>query len=231
MPATFSMEVKDGEHTLTEGIDYTLTFSTDGGANYYLWGDENLSTNVGGYYVKVTGAGSSYTGTKEFLEYFVVNEYQTLGGVTYHITEPAYSQPAENGEVMIGAKTGTAIAVAATTNDVQTQLSNKQTTIQIGNYDFTFNVTGIEKEAFKECTALTTLTLPETITFIGDAAFSGCTGLRWIDLNTAENYSPINFSRDTQLNLNQTNPFSGLPRQTLVYLYGPTYSVENYVFT
>ena len=225
MPATFSMEVKDGTNTLAEGADYTLTFSTDGGTNYYAWGNGSLSTDVGKYNVKVTGTGASYTGTK-IMDYYVANEYQTVGSVTYHITEPAYSQPAGNGEAMIGAKTGAAIATAATTDAVQTQISTEQITVAIGGTDFTFDVTGIEAGAFKDCTALTTLNLPRTIASVGDRAFEGCKGLRWIDLNTAEGFVPTNFSRDEH----QESPFRNLPRQTLVYLYGPTYSAENYVF-
>lgn len=225
MPATFSMEVKDGMNTLAEGADYSLTFSTDGGTNYYAWGNGSLSTDVGKYNVKVTGTGVSYTGTK-IMDYYVANEYQTVGSVTYHITEPAYSQPAGNGEAMIGAKTGAAIATAATTDAVQTQISTERITVAIGGTDFTFDVTGIEAGAFKDCTALTTLNLPRTIASVGDRAFEGCKGLRWIDLNTAEGFVPTNFSRDEH----QESPFRNLPRQTLVYLYGPTYSAENYIF-
>jgi hypothetical protein len=40
-----------------------------------------------------------------------------------------------------------------------------------------YSITTIESEAFSECTALTTLTLPATLKTIGDRAFAGCTDL------------------------------------------------------
>ena len=50
------------------------------------------------------------------------------------------------------------------------------------NYDgTTYMVTAIGNNAFRECTALTSVTIPASIASIGDGAFSGCSGLTRID--------------------------------------------------
>ena len=42
---------------------------------------------------------------------------------------------------------------------------------------YIYTVTGVDKQAFKQCTLLTDVYLPNTITHIGDEAFSGCSKL------------------------------------------------------
>jgi len=53
----------------------------------------------------------------------------------------------------------------------------------VENNGTTYNVTRINYDAFKDCTSLVTLTLPNTITYLGNNAFQGCTNLTHIDMN------------------------------------------------
>ena len=59
------------------------------------------------------------------------------------------------------------------------------------NYDITiptnvfhdmqqYNVTSIGNHAFSKCSALSYITIPDSVTYIGDGAFKGCTGLKSI---------------------------------------------------
>ena len=52
----------------------------------------------------------------------------------------------------------------------------------VGYEGYTFKVTGIGEEAFRDCTGLTSIDLPDGLTSIEDYAFTDCTGLTSIDL-------------------------------------------------
>ena len=52
-------------------------------------------------------------------------------------------------------------------------------------------ITGIGWSAFKDCTSLTELKLPASLTKIGSSAFSGCTGLTSIDLSACTSLTQI----------------------------------------
>lgn len=49
-------------------------------------------------------------------------------------------------------------------------------------YDLTVTVTGIDEEAFRDCTQLTSVELPNSIVSIGRNAFYGCSGMQTINL-------------------------------------------------
>ena len=40
--------------------------------------------------------------------------------------------------------------------------------------DVTYSVTSIDVRAFQECGGLTSVVIPESVTYIGESAFSGC---------------------------------------------------------
>lgn len=46
-----------------------------------------------------------------------------------------------------------------------------------------YPVTGIKMQAFIECTSLKSVSMPESMTWIGDSAFAGCTGLKQVELS------------------------------------------------
>ncbi len=45
-----------------------------------------------------------------------------------------------------------------------------------------FEITRIGKNAFRDCTSLTVVNLPQTVVFLGDSAFSGCTAIKRVYL-------------------------------------------------
>lgn len=64
----------------------------------------------------------------------------------------------------------------------------------ITGLDFTnaLNLSSIGMYAFSECSSLSEkLVLPDTITYIGDCAFEGCTALSEVELNADLSYVPI----------------------------------------
>lgn len=46
-----------------------------------------------------------------------------------------------------------------------------------------YPVTGIKMQAFIECTSLKSVSMPESMTWIGDSAFAGCTGLEQVKIS------------------------------------------------
>ena len=46
-----------------------------------------------------------------------------------------------------------------------------------------YPVTGIQMQAFIECASLKSVSMPESITWIGDSAFAGCTGLEQVEIS------------------------------------------------
>lgn len=46
-----------------------------------------------------------------------------------------------------------------------------------------YPVTGIQMQAFIKCTSLKSVSMPESMTWIGDSAFAGCTGLKQVEFS------------------------------------------------
>lgn len=87
-----------------------------------------------------------------------------------------------------------------------------------------YTVTAIENEAFKDNTALTAVTIPETVVTIGDGAFAGCTGLTAIYAYAAE---PANLATARTRAEAASSVFEGVDKETCM-LYVPKGCVEKY---
>ena len=201
MPANFSMVVKDGTKLLNTTEDYTLEFSTDGGSTYYAWNNASLSSDAGKYKVKVTGTGN-YSNNK-VLDFYIANEYQTFASDIYHITSPGYpTTDSPTGAVIKGEMQLGAKTSSAISVDSKNKTIPATQTLNITD-DITFNIVGIE-----------------------NGAFAGCNILSWIDATALTNYTPSGLDRTA----GAASPFAGVPKQSLVFLYGSTITGENYVY-
>ncbi len=63
--------------------------------------------------------------------------------------------------------------------------------------DNVFPVVAIDRAAFRGCSALTSVTIPSTITAIGEHAFSGCTGLDSVEISNLDRWCGINFESES----------------------------------
>lgn len=190
--------------TLYEGTDFTMAFKTSADADIA----ENAIADEGKYKVIFSGVAPKYNGTRT-VEFYVVNPYRTVAvgeyaDVSLHITEPGYPVAANSptGAVVIGEMQVGADGTAAVDATAKRVLIPANNTVSVGGTDIVFNIVGIE-----------------------DGAFNGCTELRFIDARLIDNYTPSSLSRTAT-----NTPFTGLPKQTLVYLTGTTVEGENYIY-
>ncbi|MBP5573430.1 MAG: leucine-rich repeat domain-containing protein [Bacteroidales bacterium] len=70
------------------------------------------------------------------------------------------------------------------------------------HYGQTYTITGVKPLTFVNCEELTSMTLPNTVTVLGEGAFYGCTnlhsvvlpeGIQWIDFHTFNNCSSLTY--------------------------------------
>jgi hypothetical protein len=80
-----------------------------------------------------------------------------------------------------------------------------------GSYTIPNSVTSIGNSAFSGCSGLTSVTIPNSVTSIGDGAFSGCSGLQGVYF--LGNPPSSNFG---------ANSFAGATAATVYYLPGTT---------
>ena len=243
-----NLVVKDGDITMNSA-DYTAHIYEDSGCATEVTSISSSDTDLDNkpgmiYYVKLEGKPKTdpdaiYINSTDAKQLVVLKPYQTEAiankysetetvDVTLHLTEVTSSEAVNaslgnDGSAVIG---NTPEAIALTVPGSATyELNNKA-----GNataMTITASITGIEAGAFAGCANLKGLDLylASGITEIANGAFTGCTALRYIDLSSAEDFVPSSLER------NVTNaPFSGVPKQALVYLNGTTFTGENYVY-
>ena len=63
--------------------------------------------------------------------------------------------------------------------------------------DHVYPVTDIDRAAFRECSALTSISIPRTVTQIGEHAFAGCTALDSVDISDLDRWCGINFESES----------------------------------
>ena len=151
---TPDITVKDGEIILVNGIHYTVSYSNN--------------INVGTAIVTITGKGH-YTGTKTVT--FTIDVPPIISFVDTKVKAVCVANwDTDHDGELSGAE---AIAV---TNLGEIFTGNTNVTSFNELQCFT-GINNIGKEAFMDCTGLTSITIPYNVTSIGESAFSGCSGL------------------------------------------------------
>ena len=188
--------------------DRVMQLADANGGDYTLTFENNIVPGNTAT-VKINGTGAySGTITKTFT---IVEEYFAKNGITYHHAH-------EGEEVSVGQIDDENKNVLATTLSGTITVPEK-----ITQYNTEFTVTGIEKMALGG-PAITAIVLPKSIADIANNAFKGAVNMRYVDVTAMKNYVPETLTREFD------GPFGGLPKQTLVYLPGTTFTGENYVY-
>ena len=86
----------------------------------------------------------------------------------------AFAAPAPESDFEYGVDNGTATI---------TKYKGAGGTVEIPATLGGYPVTGIKMQAFVECTSLKSVSMPESMTWIGDSAFAGCTGLEQVEIS------------------------------------------------
>lgn len=68
------------------------------------------------------------------------------------------------------------------------------------------SVTSIGGYAFSHCTSLTSITIPDSVTSIGNSAFYGCTGLKEVHISSVEKWCNIDFASNVYYGRDTANP-------------------------
>ena len=63
--------------------------------------------------------------------------------------------------------------------------------------DSVFPVVAIDRAAFRNCSALTSVTIPRTVTAIGEHAFAGCTALDSVEISDLDRWCGIDFESES----------------------------------
>ena len=85
-------------------------------------------------------------------------------------------------------------AEAAAVNSLGNVFKGNTEIMSFDELQYFTSLTSIGKEAFMNCTALTSVTIPSWITNIGEDAFSGCTGLQRVNITDLEAWCNISFA-------------------------------------
>ena len=127
--------------------------------------------------------------------------YFEVGGIRYRIWQESWDE--NPGEVYVAKSSDES---SSYTGDINIPASVV--------YTKTYKVTGIESDAFKECSGLTSVTIPDGVTRIEDRAFQDCTGLTSITIPNSVTW------------IGGSGTFSGCSKLTSVTLSNQLTTVE-----
>ena len=65
---------------------------------------------------------------------------------------------------------------------------------QVTYNNYTYSVTSIGSAAFRDCSGLTSVTIPNSVTSIEDSAFEGCSGLKSVNISNLSAWCKIDFN-------------------------------------
>lgn len=202
---TADITVKDGTTELVEGTDYTAAIYTKSDKSASVASITDSKDGI--YWIELTGKDDySWTGSK-LIEFCVLNEYYVKGNTQLDDDSRVCSlHLTEANKAALGtANTDPVIATDAT--------------------ELTIPATATITLKDEQGTGSNSTTKVVDIVDIENGAFNGCKVLRFIDARLIANYTP------SSLNRTATNtPFTGVPKQTLVYLTGTTVEGENYIY-
>lgn len=226
----FQVEVTDkiSHATLYEGEDYTMAFF-DGTTEI-----EETAVKPGNgkgkkYFVEFTGHLPKYDpATRIRKAFYVVKEYQESA------PSPATLDPNVRGNLNGLAK----VNIRITKPGYPVALDSPNGVVELGEAKVAPTTDGnpaIDVES-KRCMILDTIKVAvdagETTEYVNhnivgieNNAFAGCKTLRWINSLIPASYVPTSLDRTVI-----DTPFYGIPRQTLVYLYGYNITGENYIY-
>ena len=115
--------------------------------------------------------GAADTGSRWIFEEVVSNQI-TVGGIIYNLNHTAHT------------------AAVAENSGITGSVSISETVKQ---YGISYTVTAIGKSAFENCTGLTSITIPNSVTSLGRGCFAYCARLEWIEV---ESENPVYDSRE-----------------------------------
>lgn len=244
----FQVEVSDrfSHAKLFPNEDYTMTFydgDTEVEETAINAGDENALGKK--YKVKFTGKAPKYDPETSIEKYFyVVKEYQTsdptktlpdnvrgklkgMAKVNIRLTKPGYpiALDSPDGRVVLGeGEVAPKLETTGTGNDATT--SFKPAAFMDGDEAIVTRVMVLDTIQVAIAAGELQDILNHNIVGIENNAFAGLTSLRWINsLIPGSAFTPVSLDRSVI-----DTPFYGIPRQTLVYLYGYNIKGENYIY-
>lgn len=211
----FQADVTDTKsHTaLFKGEDYEVKFYSDEACNTEVAEDAITVTGAGKkYWAKFTGLKPKYDENTSIVKaFYVVNEYQTYDHATYADINMRIT------------KAGYPVATDSPTGSV---IRGEMQVAPMTDGKPAIDLDSLHCEIPAEMTVTVTEDLNYNIVGIANNAFSGCTTLRWINsLIPGNTYTPSSLDRTVI-----DTPFYGVPRQTLIYLFGYTITGENYIY-
>ena len=207
--ATPDVVLKDNDKQLTKDVDYTLTY-----ADNMAQGVATITINAIPLPVGTDFDTRVYRDSRE-LTFNISNMEFTEDGITYIMTS---SDDVAVINIEPDGTTGEKVArvvVPATVDHVI--VADPETKV-------TFTVKAINEGGLSYPELISAI-LPATIETVQNGAFAQSSNVRWIDMQTAANFTPSTLERTIA-----AAPFAGVSKAALIFLNGTTVSGENYIY-